>query len=166
VIVIAIIGSGALLLARFADPDAAPLVVPQTAHDLVCRKDPSEHVYNPFRLRVLDRCITVTGVVMDIRDEADGDYHILLRLDPPFAALLRAGNMRNPGPEGNLVVEPVCERPPTQADAVSACVGVTMPTVPRPPRGTHVQVTGPYVLDLEHFNWAEIHPAWSITTIP
>ena len=35
-----------------------------------------------------------------------------------------------------------------------------------PPVGTHVELTGSYVLDKEHGNWAEIHPVTSITTIP
>jgi hypothetical protein len=35
-----------------------------------------------------------------------------------------------------------------------------------PPIGSHVNITGSYVLDKEHGNWAEIHPVTSITKIP
>ena len=58
----------------------------------VCR-DPTEHVYHPDRLQLRNPCMTVTGTVAAVRSEPDGDYHILLRLDPPFAGLINARNV-------------------------------------------------------------------------
>jgi hypothetical protein len=47
-------------------------------------------------------CWRVTGVVEVIRTEADGDLHILLKLDPEFANLLTPANQ---GEElGDLVI--------------------------------------------------------------
>ena len=27
----------------------------------------------------------------------------------------------------------------------------------------HITVTGPYVLDTDHYNWAEVHPVYKLT---
>ena len=35
-----------------------------------------------------------------------------------------------------------------------------------PPDGTHVSITGSYVLDEDHERWAEIHPVTSIVPSP
>jgi hypothetical protein len=37
---------------------------------------------------------------------------------------------------------------------------ITIPTV-----GTHVNITGSYVLDREHNSWSELHPVTSITVL-
>ena len=125
--------------------------------------DPSSHVYHPDRLQVLQPCITVSGLIDFEREEADGDYHVGLKLDPRFASLVNACNTTclNGAEHGDLVLEPVCELPVTQADAVSACAGYHNPVV-LPPVGAHVTVTGAYVLDIDH-GWAEIHPVMTIT---
>ncbi|MFY9614732.1 MAG: hypothetical protein WAT58_04970 [Candidatus Dormiibacterota bacterium] len=122
-----------------------------------CR-DPHEHVYNPDRLHLVDRCMTISGTVEVIRSEADGDYHILMRLDPAFANLVNNGNIASE--RGDLVLEPVCEIRVTQRDAISACSGVN-PSVPRPVIGTHYSATGAYVLDTVH-GWMELHPLWDL----
>jgi hypothetical protein len=81
--------------------------------------DQDRYVYNPSRLAVQARCIRVTGTVEAIRREADGDLHILLALDRAYARLLTPANQ---GEElGDLVVEPVCVRSVTQADALGTC---------------------------------------------
>jgi hypothetical protein len=104
--------------------------------------------------------MTVTGTVAAVRREPDGDYHILLRLDPPFAGLINARNVS--GEHGDLVLEPVCELPVTQQDAIATCAGVA-PTIATPTVGSHVSATGAYVLDLDH-GWMELHPLWEIHT--
>jgi hypothetical protein len=108
---------------------------------------------------VLRACIRVTGTVAAIRKEADGDLHILLALDPAYRSLLRPANQ---GEElGDLVVEPVCVRSVTQADAVAICVSDPDP-LPNvfPVVGEHVWMEGRYVLDLDHGGWAELHPLY------
>ncbi len=133
------------------------------------------HVYNPQRLIVKQKCITVTGTIVDattntsrpepdgVRHEADGDTHGWLKLDTGFENLLNAGNKN--AENGNLVFEIVCEFPVTQADAQSACQAFNSP-VKIPPVGSHVRIVGSYVQDTNHEKWMEIHPVSSIEVIP
>jgi hypothetical protein len=122
------------------------------------------HVYNPQRLTVYSPCEHVRGIVEIIRTEADGDYHILVhvdpgQVDPHGGAWINACNTSciNGAEHGDLVTEPVCEHNVTQSDAVNACVGYTNPAT-LPKVGDHVLVSGPWVLDTTH-GWLELHPA-------
>ncbi len=121
------------------------------------------HIYHPERLQIVDRCKTVTGVIESKKPEADGDFHIRLKLDPQFSNLINAANVN--WQLGDMVVEPVCQQTITQSDAISACSNfhqdINIPTV-----GSHVNVTGSYLMDKEHDGWAEIHPVTSIVKIP
>jgi hypothetical protein len=112
--------------------------------------------------------MTVSGTVAAVNHEDDGDYHINVNLDPPYAGLINSRNMS--GEHGALVVEIVpadeagCTvgQPPQPAHGTydyGICTGAneTAPAV-----GSHVAVTGPYVLDTAH-GWMGIHPAWSIS---
>src|SRR5437763_14655868 len=112
------------------------------------------------RLQVVASCKTVSGVIESIKVERDGDYHIRLKMDPQFANLVNSANVN--GQLGDLVVEPICQNPVSQQDAISSCQDfhqdISVPQV-----GTHVKVTGSYVLDNEHGGWAEIHPVTSIS---
>jgi hypothetical protein len=128
-----------------------------------CDQSLWNHVYNPSRLQVVEPCKTVSGIIESKRVEADGDYHIRLKLDPEFANLVNAANVK--GQFGDLVLEPICMNRVTQLDAISACQNFHQ-NIDIPPIGSHVQVTGSYVLDKEHGKWAEIHPVTSITKFP
>jgi hypothetical protein len=145
---------------RLASHQASPTrqASPLPASTCVQPKAADSHVYNPDRLRVLQPCITVTGRIDFIRHEPDGDFHVGLKLDPQFAGLVNSCNATCLGgaEHGDLIVEPVCMTTPTQADAISSCVGYHNPMV-IPPVGSHVSMTGTYVLDLDH-GWTEIHP--------
>jgi hypothetical protein len=138
-----------------ASPPASAVSAPVAA----CG-DPTAHVYHPRRLQLVDPCRTVTGVITGIRLEPDGDYHIRLRLDPPFVDMLRPAN--HSLQRGDLVLEPICQHPVTQADAIQACQGAGVPPIPIPPVGTHVSATGAYVLDLQHQGLAELHPLFEM----
>ncbi len=137
---------------------------------------PLAGVYLSGRLRLVDRCRTVTGTVDCLKVEPDGDIHLRLRLDPQFAGLLKPANAiqvcaDQPGP--HLVVEIIPQRPQgilfrtNNADAG----GFIDPRTPAP--GDHISVSGPYVIDTNILhrvlyqgraaeNGAEIHPAWAI----
>ena len=128
-----------------------------------CDESLWNHVYNPSRLQVVEPCKTVTGIIESIRTETDGDYHIRLKPDPQFSNLVNSANAN--GQFGDLLLEPICVNPVNQLDAVSACQDFHQ-NISIPPIGTHVQVTGSYVLDNQHDGWAEIHPITSISEIP
>ena len=98
----------------------------------------------------------VTGTIVLKRPEKDGDIHIQLKLDKQFLPLLDAENKSRQG--GNLVLEPICVGPVTQADAIQPCQGLTN-SVSIPKKGDHVAVTGTFVHDIEPgHGWMEIHP--------
>jgi hypothetical protein len=128
-----------------------------------CDQSLWDHVYNPSRLQVVDYCRSVSGTIESIRTERDGDSHIRVKLDPDFSDMINSANIKNQF--GDLVVEPICVNPVTQPSAISACQDFHQ-NIEVSPVGTHVELTGSYVLDKEHGNWAEIHPVTSITTIP
>lgn len=146
------------------------IIAPASSH--ACNASLWSHVYTPTRLHVLNRCLAVTGTLVDathgkrkdgVRHEADGDTHGWLKVDPQFASLLDVGNRTNEG--GNLVFEAVCQFPVTQADARAACRGYRS-AVTIPPMGTRVEIVGTYVEDGNHAHWRELHPVTSIREIP
>jgi hypothetical protein len=124
-----------------------------------CRPtDQGRYVYHPWRLAVQAACLRVSGVIDAIRQEADGDLHILLRLDSPYRSLLRPANQ---GEElGDLVVEPICVHPVSQTDAIASCTADPDPLQNLPHTGARVWMEGRYVLDLDHGSWAELHPLY------
>ncbi len=119
--------------------------------------DQDQYVYHPLRLRILQSCIRVSGVVRAIRTENDGDLHLQLEVDPAYEALLEPANSLE---HGDLVIEPVCVRLPIQPDALAICVADDHPLASLPTIGQHVWMEGRYVLDLEHGSWAELHPLY------
>ena len=120
----------------------------------------SSHVYHPYRLNTIKSCITASGVVDNVLQEADGDYHIRLALDSQYSNLTNSANDQYQ--YSDLVVEIICALPITQSDAVSACQNYTN-NITVPSINDHITVTGPYVLDTNHYNWAEIHPVYTLT---
>jgi hypothetical protein len=119
-----------------------------------CDKKLWNFVWSPTRLQVLDKCKTVTGIIVERNADADGDEHMLLKLDTGQENLLRKKNLSKKG--GNLVIEAVCINHITRKIAKGVCKGyinhVQLPSV-----GDHVKVTGSYVIDT-HNGWSEIHP--------
>jgi hypothetical protein len=139
-------------------PTIAPVKVASPSKGCV-PTDQDRYVYNPARLQVVTACLQVTGRVAALRTEADGDLHILIALDAAYAHLLRPANK---GEElGDLVVEPVCVRSVSQADAISTCAADGDPIGSLPASvGAHIWLQGRYVFDLQHGGWAELHPLY------
>ncbi len=127
-----------------------------------CISGTLNHVYNPDRLEVLNSCQSVSGIVENVIQEADGDVHIRLQVDQGYQNLLNQANYDYQ--YGTLVLEVVCVYPVTQADAVQACSeysnAIALPSV-----NENISVLGQYVTDLDH-GWNEIHPVYSIQQNP
>lgn len=129
-----------------------------------------EHVYHgrfanaEDRLQVINPCMTVTGTVMKARREKDGDWHVLLDLDPEFSSMLNQANSEQQ--QGYLVLEPMCSNPVTQPDALGegVCEDFSQTIFDTDLYGKRVAATGAYVVDKEH-GWTEIHPVTSIAPI-
>ncbi len=145
--------------------------------------EPLKHVYEPERLTVLSPCETVSGTILKMVNETDGDIHIRLKVDPQYADMLNKANYDGDNisigiickldklgvtptetaalPCGNLVVEIICASGISDKDAKDACMGyenkIEMPKV-----NDHVIVTGQFVSDTHHGGWNEIHPVYGI----
>jgi hypothetical protein len=102
-------------------------------------------IYHPDRLEVLAPCRHASGIVADIRDEEDGDFHVLVRLDAAYSHLVNRENKQQQ--HGWLVVE-------------------LMPRdhghLPAPYIGQHIGLLGAWVVDHDH-GWNEMHPVWQET---
>jgi hypothetical protein len=128
-----------------------------------CDRSLWSHIFNPKRLTVIDVCKTVVGTIVNIDPREDGDIYIVVKLDPQFTSILTPANyaQRN----GYLVVESICQTTPKTPAVVPYCQNFHR-NVNIPPVGTHVTITGSYVLDEENGRWAEIHPVTSIVPSP
>lgn len=151
-------------------PDSSPTISssPTASPTGSCAStDQLQYIYNPNRLAVQADCIRVTGEVLAKVQEADGDFHIRILVDPQFQSLLTSANQQQCANNdqgvrtcGLLVVEPVCVNPVTQADAVATCASDPDPLVSLPNVGQHVWLEGRYVFDNDHGGWAELHPLY------
>lgn len=129
------------------------------------------HTYHSQRLQVIERCASVTGVIVDAshgknkdgcRHEADGDGHCFVKLDVGQERYINEMNIKNES--GALVFEPECRYRVTQTDAKQACKNWKQ-KLQLAPIGAHVRITGAAVLDTQHGH-REIHPVSSIEVLP
>ena len=120
-----------------------------------------QYVYHPARLQILDPCISVTGTVEETRKEADGDVHILFRLDQQFESLLNEKNISRQ--HGDLILELICQSKVRQTDAEEPCSRYNGPYF-EPQIGQRYLVSGAYVHDLDH-GWNELHPVTSMQPV-
>jgi hypothetical protein len=141
-----------------------PQVAPPAVSSAQC--DPSlwPHMHDVQRIKIVKPCQTVTGVIATVGTSDDGDIDMQLTLDSPFGDLLNSANISKLN--GNLQIEAICQVAvkPDVPDALRTCANFKG-TVPIPAIGTHVQVTGVYVLDSDH-GWMEIHPISVLTSMP
>src|SRR2546425_2986092 len=52
----------------------------------------SSHIYNSYRLQIVKSCITASGTVDRVIQEADGDVHVRLNLDQACSNLTVKSN--------------------------------------------------------------------------
>ena len=136
---------------------ALPASAAAVALETCAPGDQDPYVYRPARLRVLAPCVRAVGTVVESSIEADGDVHLNVRLDAAYAGLLQPGNDFE---GGVLIVEPVCQIPPLQADAIRVCAANPAPLARIPAVGDHVWLEGRYVVELQHHAWTELHPLY------
>src|SRR6267143_5787133 len=70
----------------------------------------SNHIYNSYRLQIVKSCITASGTVDRVIQEADGDVHVRTILDQAYSNLTNSANDQYQ--YGDLVVEIICVNPP------------------------------------------------------
>jgi hypothetical protein len=138
----------------------APILVATSTLGQQCDASLWQHTYHQQRFTIISQCKSFTGVIEFKKPEPDGDVHIRLRLDPGQGHPLNHGNVVHQ--HSCLVVEPICEKTPTQSDAIQPCKGARK--VPVPAKGAHVRVRGVYAVDDQH-GWIEVHAA-EIEVIP
>jgi len=147
-----------LILASCAPaPRAQIFAKVPTGIETCAPSDQEQYTYRPARLQFIAACIRVVGTIVETDGEQDGDIHINVRLDDAYRAVLNQGNDFE---GGNLIVEPVCQIPPLQADAMRVCAADATPLGSLPAIGDHVWLEGRYILDLQHHSWAELHPLY------
>jgi uncharacterized protein YgiM (DUF1202 family) len=145
------------------EPSTSATTSPSAPTASGCDSSLWNHVYKKTRLVVIEPCTAVSGRLHIVRHELDGDVHMQLTLDPQFSGLL---NARNSKQNNALVIETMCDRPPTQADAISACAGFSQKFAALT-EGAHVKVTGSYVEDRDPgHGWREIHPITAVEVLP
>ena len=115
-------------------------------------------IYLRDRLRVLSQCQMASGIVVDRGIEEDGDLVMELIPDAPYTSLLRPGNSSSDA-HGHLVVEVPCQGVTTEASPRAACAQFTGTKVEVPNLGAHIVVAAPWVEDLNHSSWGELHGA-------
>jgi hypothetical protein len=126
-----------------------------------CRASaPEAGVWKPDRLRILSPCLRAAGVVVQVIREPDGDRHVWFDPDKGFESLLNRENHFQGKPAMLAEIVPDCplDTNPPDANAAASCPESTLP-IPGP--GDHIDIYGPWVLDLDH-GWQEIHPVDSI----
>ncbi len=132
-----------------------------TTTETTCDDTLWKHVYNSMRLKVLQKCITVTGVVKSVKLKGDGDAHILVKLDAGREKLLTQANYRDA--DSCMIVEVIYAIDAWKFDAKQFRKKyVNKVYVPK--LGEHIEAIGNLVID-SHHDWAEIHPALKITVI-
>jgi hypothetical protein len=95
----------------------------------------SSHIYNSYRLQIVKSCMTISGTVDAVIEEADGDIHLRLLLDQTYSNLINSLNDQYQ--YGDLVVERICVNQPSQTDAITACQNYTNPDPGSEPWPTH-----------------------------
>jgi hypothetical protein len=127
-----------------------------TGKTIQCDDSLWNHIYKSYRLEIIEKC--KRGTVVEARFEADGDAHILLKVDKGQEYLLNDMNYEKQ--RGLLVIEPVCATLIDNKNPEVECEGFVN-NVYLPRVDEHVEIIGSFVLDTKH-SWNEIHPVTSI----
>ncbi len=112
-----------------------------------------EYTHDPPRLRIVEGCVNVTGVVEGApKIEDDGDYCFDIKVIGSSTPLALGNYLLR---KGRLHVEVV---PHDQREVLDPIGGGVCP-------GDTVRVTGVLVVDTDHGMWVEVHPTYKISVI-
>jgi hypothetical protein len=125
---------------------------------LTCDDTLWNRIYLRDRLRLLSQCQMASGVVADRGIEPDGDLVMEVIPDGAYTSLMRPGNA-SPDAHNHLVVEVPCQGPTSEASPRVACAQFTGAKVDVPNLGAHIAIAAPWVEDLNHSSWGELHGA-------
>ena len=142
-------------------PEVSASAAPRPSPSACIPTDQNGYVYNPDRLLVKAACLRVTGTVVDIAVEPDGDRHIRLRLDPGQEGIL---TLENALLGGDLLLEAICVNVGSQRSSIASCSRDRDPLTSLPSVGGHIAAEGQYVID-QHNGWTELHPLYRWTVI-
>ena len=123
---------------------------------LKAQEDPNEHIFEPERLVTQKDTMTVTGNVMGVFNELDGDYHIRLRMDSSYVKLSKKNFTKQ---DSCIILEIVCAH--QAIFPISCTCKGYISRIEIPQIGKRVKVTGKLVFDKRH-KWEEIHPVYKI----
>jgi hypothetical protein len=112
-----------------------------------------KYVYSPERLAIHEPCVTVRGVVLEVRHPIDADAVVFLKPDPEYARYSSGDRFE---------LEIVCKHPLFRFFVFRCWSCVNRIQVPR--TGDHIEADGFYVEDLAHRHM-EIHPVTRITVL-
>jgi hypothetical protein len=130
-----------------------------------CRQRPLFGVHDPDRLKLVNRCRAIVGIVEEPElNPQDGDLTFKVAPDPPYAPMLNAANRLKGGLHVEIVPadQPGCVKgSPVTRPGMTGLGRCTGAHVALPRSGEHVRAVGAYVLDVGN-DWYEIHPAWLV----
>jgi hypothetical protein len=129
-----------------------------------CDQSLWKYIAHPARLKVLNPCVTVSGVVTLVHFAPDGDTVFALKLDPQYKNMVNKANFFNPKMKGGIWVELICQRPNKSHESKHRgdCENYNGPKFPTPKVGQYLRVTGSHVQDNGEDGHLEIHPTTSI----
>jgi hypothetical protein len=131
-----------------------------------CDQSLWSYIAHPARLKVLNLCVTITGIVTLVHFPPDGDTVFALKLDPQYKNMVNKANF-NPKTKGGMWVELICQRQNKSHESVHKgdCENYDGPKFPSPKVGEYLRVTGSHVQDNREGGHLEIHPTASIVKL-
>jgi hypothetical protein len=129
-----------------------------------------QFVHPSEQLKMVQECVTVTGIVDSIGSEGalgkqTDNYQFLLKPDPGYRDMVDGLNLVLQ--QGDLVIQMDCARLNVKSEAAASCQGIANSIV-LPEVGDHIQVTGSFVYNpvfLGKFGWNEIRPVSDIASV-
>lgn len=117
------------------------------------QNDPKKHIYEPERLSIIKDTSILRGIVINIKSELDGDYHIQLKIDSGSVILCKKNYTKQ---DSCIVLEIVCAH--KSVISLCKCEDYTN-QIEIPKIGEKIRVIGQLVIDKRH-KWIEIHPVF------